>query len=96
MKTLYLLNNGGTEMIPSVIHSYIASSKNQKEKLTYQPIPIFETVEEARQSLIKEKGNYEYSIKESYVAVNLFRVCWVQDNEVYTYEYEKKITGWRN
>ena len=83
-------------MIPSVIPAYIAGSKNKKEKLPYQPIPIFETVEEARQSLIKEKGNHEYSIKESNIAVNLFRVCWVQDNEVYVYEYEKKIAGWRN
>ena len=83
-------------MTLNVIPAYVAGSKNKKEKVPYQPIPIFETVEEARKSLILEKGNHEYSIKESYVAVNLFRVCWVQDNEVYVYEYEKKITGWRN
>lgn len=81
-------------MNKSVMHAYIAASRNKQTIIPKLRMPIFETIEEARQSLILEKGNREYSIKESPVAVNLFEVCWVQDNELYFYSYKKKITGW--
>lgn len=83
-------------MIRSVIHAYAAASRNKRNTITKQAMPIFETVEEARKSLILEEGNHAYSIKESPVAINLFEVCWVQDNVLYFYSYKKKITGWRN
>ena len=84
----------------NMIHNNLAAKsaamhRNDKKKKYYIPIPIFETVEEARQSLIKEKGQHEYRIKESSVSVDLFDVCWVTDNELYTYQYKKKVTGYR-
>lgn len=80
-------------MSKSVIHAYVAASRNKQTTIPKQSMPIFETIEEARQSLILEKGNHAYAIKESPVAINLFEVCWVQDNKLYFYSYKKKITG---
>ena len=72
-----------------------AKEKNNDKKIPNISMPIFETVEEARQSLIIEKGNHEYSIKESNVSIDLFYVRWVADNELYSYQYKKKVTGYK-
>lgn len=76
------------------------AARNQRDKMPVSNIPhvtmpIFETVEEARKSLSIEKGNHEFRIKESPIAVNLFDVCWVEDNELYHYTYDKKVTGYK-
>jgi len=82
-------------MIPSVVHVYGSAAKHRSDKsIPKQIMPIFETVEEARKSLILEKGNHEYRIKESVAYIDVFDVCWIEDNELYQYSYKKKITGY--
>ena len=83
-------------MIHNNLAAKSASLHRDDKPLKYDtPMPIFETVDEARQSLILERGNHEYYIKESPVIVDLFDVCWVADNKLYSYQYKKKVTGYR-
>ena len=82
-------------MIYPPIAAWSAARNKNSKSIPRIPMPIFETVDEARKSLIIEKGNHEYRIKESYVNIDLFDVCWVCDNELYQYTYTKKITGYK-
>ena len=85
-------------MIHIPIAAYCAAAQQNKKRRSSIPkflMPIFETIDEARKSLIAEKGNHEFAIKESPVAIDLFVVCWVEDNNLYQYQYRKKITSYR-
>jgi len=85
-------------MIPSVIPAYIAAANNSSKKRTSMPhvsTPIFETIDEARQSLIKEQGPHEYYIREDPISISRFKVSWITDNKIYELSYEKKVTGIR-
>ena len=82
-------------MTPSVVHVYGSAHIHRNDKKSHKPlIPVFETIDEARKSLILEKGKHEYRIIESPVSIDLFDVCWVSNNELYQYTYKKKITGY--
>lgn len=56
--------------------------------------PVFETVDEARQSLVERYGKREYLIEESHSSRSTFDVIYIKDNKMCRMTYDKKITGY--
>ena len=82
-------------MIYPPLAAWAASHKGPGEHLPSAQTPIYESMDEARKSLINEKGFHEYWIREHDRELYSFRVYYIQDNQLVGFDYPRKIVGFR-